>query len=417
MSTARPPQGTQDRSAQREGTPVRIGGALLRHLGALCLALSMALPAGCGAAPPAEERVSAPDTDDAAAPRELFVFFDGTRNDPSSATNVWRLYEAVGGAGRRAIYIEGVGTTETPVFGAAWGLGMEDRILRGYAHLSSNYRTGDKIFIFGFSRGAHQARALAGLLAYAGLIGGADRYDARRLHRLGNKVLELTKRYDDLGTKARMRADPETPPLLGAIASGLGLSNVAAPVEFLGLWDTVPGSSFKTYKDCREVADRRKGDRYKVGSYPLIRHIAHAVALDEKRSKFAPIVLCPPVLDHMTRTDEQWFAGAHSDVGGGYAASTMHLASLNWMAELLRPHLGAEIAAFPEAGSEQPAHWSMADAPGNLGSECIDRPLPDGATLHPSAQTYRRAANAPLRIKGKKVDSPNPPRCANVGAR
>lgn len=214
MSTARPPQGAQDRSAQREGTPVRIGGALLRHLGALCLALSMALPAGCGAAPPAEEQVGAPDTDDAAAPRELFVFFDGTRNDPSSAT-----------------------------------------------------------------------------------------------------------------------------------------------------------------------------------------------------------ILCPPVLDHMTRTDEQWFAGAHSDVGGGYAASTMHLASLNWMAELLRPHLGAEIAAFPEAGSEQPAHWSMADAPGNLGSECIDRPLPDGATLHPSAQTYRRAANAPLRIKGKKVDSPNPPSCVNVGAR
>ena len=389
----------------------------MKLLGAVCLALSMALSAGCGALPPVQEKISTPDTEDAAAPRDIFVLLDGTRNDPSSATNVWRLYEAVSRAGRHAIYIEGVGSAETPLLGAAWGVGMEARILRGYAYLSSTYRPGDRIFIFGFSRGAHQARALAGLIAYAGLIGNAGQYSASQLRTRGNRILELTKQYDDIATSAPMQAHPETPPLLGVVASRLGMSNVVAPVEFLGLWDTVPGSSFKDYKDCREVADGREGDRYKVGSYPLIRHIAHAVALDEKRSKFAPIALCQPVAGHLTRTDEQWFAGSHSDVGGGYAVSTMHLAALNWMVGLLRPHLSATIADFPGAAPAQPAHWSMADAPGNALSECIDRAVPDGATLHPSALAYRSAASAPLLVKGRVVDSPNPPRCDNVGAR
>jgi len=43
--------------------------------------------------------------------------------------------------------------------------------------------------------------------------------------------------------------------------------------------------------------------------------------------------------------------------------------------------------------------------------------VPDGATLHPSALAYRSAASAPLLVKGRVVDSPNPPRCDNVGAR
>ena len=64
-----------------------------------------------------------------------------------------------------------------------------------------------------------------------------------------------------------------------------------------------------------------KGERYKTDSYPPIRHMAHAVSLDEKRSKFTPLLLCQAINPTYTEINEVWFPGAHSDVGGGYQDS------------------------------------------------------------------------------------------------
>ena len=380
-----------------------------RQLWALLTFLCINL-VGCSALTTREEMTNEPVGLPSVEPRELFVFLDGTRNDPASQTNVWRMYQASKDTGRQAIYIGGVGSEETPLLGAILGFGMEPRILRGYAYLSSHYRPQDKIFILGFSRGAHQARALAGLIAYSGLIDPDSDLSQRQLLRDANKILELTKKFNDRDIEAAMRSNPDEPPLRARVGTELGISTRPAHVQFLGVWDTVPGSFFKKYEACREERDDRDGDRYKTGSYPLIRSIAHAVSLDEKRSRYRPITLCDPVMPDKTTTVERGFAGAHSDVGGGYENSSMHLPSLNWMILQINPHLRTGFAQIPGQHSAKPAHWSMGDSPANWFSNCEDRSLPS-LTLDESATEYRRTAVAQIMVKGQQLEMPNPPMC------
>ena len=115
--------------------------------------------------------------------KSIFVFLDGTENGPESGTNVWRLYDLIrknNDPQTAAAYFKGVGSAADPLdtrhrgeveglLELALGKGMQERILKGYAFIASYYNPGDDIYIFGFSRGAHQARSLAGLLAYAGV--------------------------------------------------------------------------------------------------------------------------------------------------------------------------------------------------------------------------------------------------------
>jgi uncharacterized protein (DUF2235 family) len=307
---------------------------------------------------------------DESKPRNIFVFLDGTRNDPASRTNVRKLFDRVVGAGdpqTTAIYIEGVGTAATSVFGQLLGLGMESRILRGYDFIArSAAGPQDNIYIFGFSRGAHQARALAGMIAYAGLPKdpGGDP-DAR--HRRANAILEIVKRKSDrVYLEAWRKWEPGTKPFAAdELRQTLNVDTVPVRIAFLGLWDTVPGSSFKDFGECMEKDDRRTGDRYKSGSYPPIRRIVHAVALDEKRSKFHQLLICPGMNGKFTSTNEVWFPGAHADIGGGYEdAHDLSDLSLRWMTRML----GESYAAMPPAEEvvgdpAGTAHWSIGDWP------------------------------------------------------
>ena len=137
---------------------------------------------------------------DANKPKNIFVFLDGTQNDKESGTNVWRVNDAVSknkDAQTTSIYIEGVGTTSNPMLGTALGKGMEARILEGYGFIAKNFRPGDTIYIFGFSRGAHEARDLAGLIAYAGVPKLANS-DLNKLTTISNRILELTKTKSDI---------------------------------------------------------------------------------------------------------------------------------------------------------------------------------------------------------------------------
>lgn len=142
----------------------------------------VALVSGCASTPDIPKRdkflISIDGIPD--KPKSIFVFLDGTANDESSSTNVWRLFNEVKKHKNQQTigrYIPGVGSVKEPleedpilpIFGDGLGMGMQARILEGYDFLVENYNPGDEIFIFGFSRGAHQARALAGLVSYVGI--------------------------------------------------------------------------------------------------------------------------------------------------------------------------------------------------------------------------------------------------------
>ena len=320
-----------------------------------------------------------------ASPKDIFVFFDGTKNTPKSNTNVVRLYRLITEDNKPGVltrYFDGVGSIRFPLTGAWLGKDMEDKILDGYSFLARNYQEGDRIFIIGFSRGAHQARALAGFIAYAGIQPDDER--DRRLKRKSNRILELVKRKKDADFINDWKIwTPSAGPLLGAeIKRTLGIDTRAAQVAFLGVWDTVPGSSLKKYGACKEEQDNKSGDRYKTDSYPPVKVIAHAASADEKRSKFRQTLLCPPI-DSATKTEthEKWFPGAHADVGGGYEEGIgLQNISLNWMIGQLSAHYA--FRERPPSFDENPlddAHWSISDAPANAFSDCEDRIIPQGA--------------------------------------
>ena len=194
-------------------------------------------------------------------PKSIFVFFDGTANNPKSATNVWRLFKIISSQNdplTTGIYIEGVGATNGLAMQKLLGLGMEDRILKGYSFLTENYTPGDKIYIFGFSRGAFEARALAGLLAYSGLpkLSGDD---ASHLKSIGNRILELTKNKNDSAYVDRWSTwtSRDAPLLAQEIKESLGLKVQGVEVTFLGIWDTVPGSFWKDYDTCKEKTKQK----------------------------------------------------------------------------------------------------------------------------------------------------------------
>ena len=116
--------------------------------------------------------------------RNLVVCLDGTSNEPESGTtNVARTYAvAVKSESQLVYYDPGVGTMgargavtsagkkATRVAGLVVGFGVKDNIEEAYTWLSTNYQRGDRIFVFGFSRGAYTARALTGMLRTVGLL-------------------------------------------------------------------------------------------------------------------------------------------------------------------------------------------------------------------------------------------------------
>jgi uncharacterized protein (DUF2235 family) len=137
------------------------------------------------------------DMDSTRPGKRVALFLDGTWNEVSDNTNVWRLrslFAPVGtdGLQQRAYYSTGLGTKfGEKVRGGMFGSGIDTAITSAYEWLMENYQPDDEIFIFGFSRGAYTARSLSGFLSKCGLL--------RRGAPLG--VNQLYKRYRRPGQK------------------------------------------------------------------------------------------------------------------------------------------------------------------------------------------------------------------------
>jgi uncharacterized protein (DUF2235 family) len=195
---------------------------------------------------------------DSTKPKNVFIFLDGTENGADTATNVWRLYGLVvndNDPQMAAAYIPGVGTIDEPVSGAALGRGMEERILAAYGFIAQYYNVGDKLYIFGFSRGAHEARALAGLISYAGFPVRENNVADAQLVTDGWRMLHLLQHELDREYAGKWEEwhQSQAPVLAEKVKGMLHITVTPAEVEFVGVWDTVPGSSFKSYVGCKEA--------------------------------------------------------------------------------------------------------------------------------------------------------------------
>lgn len=324
-------------------------------------------------------------------PKNILIFMDGTGNGPLptiKTTNVWRLFQAVAKNPESiSLYIEGVGSDflEDPkglkklneFSEQAIAIGMRPRVVTAYQFLASNYKQGDKLYIFGFSRGAVEARTLAGLLAYAGLP--SQDYSSSDVQGLIEKImLEIRLNKVESKIKPSERLGSKWAKWKHGDRPIVGNNDLSVEIEFLGLWDTVYGVPKK------ELDEKTHENELLMGSYPTIRHIVQALSLDEKRSRFAPIRLEPPMSAY-TEILEVGFPGAHADVGGGYggpedgcpegSCTKLPSLSLNWMVAQVNKSgykfIGKDT--FREGDPAGVAHWSMGYNKASLMSSCNDR--------------------------------------------
>lgn len=320
-------------------------------------------------------------------PRDIAVFIDGTLDSRKSQTNVWLLYEQAfrRGCTRPVVpwYHTGVGTfAGSELLGAAMGEGLGHLVRHAYEFVARTYRPGDRIFIFGFSRGAYAARALNGLIDFAGLPLGDDPDLPETI-----KLLYKTYTHKNDGLPRFDRRLRET------IADTVDQKNLPMHadkvcVEAIGVYDTVPAMG---------LGRDDFPDIHRTGLYA--RKGFHALSLDEQRHDFKPLrfddrvhasgpkacLHCDLSCATGRELHEVWFAGGHSDVGGGYPKTRglgLSDVSRSWMLNQL-----AGYDLFPEApgceGSERDP-----EAPCELG-ELHDEYLAD-KLFHPMGLHWRR---------------------------
>lgn len=344
-------------------------------------------------------------------PKSIFVFIDETGNNRKVPTNVYRTFQELVNHNNDkhtvAMYIEGTGNNDTPPKVDPFGFGLDDRIAQGYRFILQQHRPKDKLYLFGFGRGAEAARALAGMLAYVGVLKVSDeeRKDKDVLLNISKELLAQTKSVRDSSYEQfwqNWQTGDELP-----LADSLHNDSIndkteravdIPNIQFLGLWDTVAATS-----NNNGIISFIMGEPYKLGSYPVITHVAHAVSLDEKRKLFKPILLSSALNEQKTQVTEALFSGSHADVGGGYE-DDKELAniSLNWMLGLLSQHYSfSRTTKFSEKYKENAqglAHLSMSEFEGNQDSDCQDRALPDTLNKHPSVETRNKAGLVPVRV-------------------
>ena len=291
------------------------------------------------------------------AVRQIVVCCDGTNNTLTGGqrdTNVLLLFEQLSrqpGANQRLYYDPGVGSPDgLPATGLfeplmqmaeraislAIGRGIYENIGQAYLFLCREYRRGDQIYLFGFSRGAFTVRAVAGMVHMFGLIRPEHEPLLPTLLRIYFAGAE-----DNLGTLSklteglrRMMHGGHKPPGRRELADQVRANFTdadgrVAPVHFVGVWDTVESVGIRGLRKSISNKALMKGKRFV--------HVRHALSLDEHRYAFLPRYYEDRVpLDPGQTLAQVWFRGVHSDVGGGAAfapqAGLSRLA-LDWMVD------------------------------------------------------------------------------------
>lgn len=239
--------------------------------------------------------------------KRIIICADGTWNKPEEdlekdfPTNVLKFSRAIKpvdskGVVQTVFYDWGIGSYHSQAAGGALGKGLDKNIKDCYRFLVHNYDVGDELYFFGFSRGAYTVRSLCGFINNCSIL----KKEKASLINIAFNFYKNKKFKPSDSFSVDFRKEH-------AMAEKV-------EIKFVGVWDTVgsmglPTSVFGFIKDKNLFYD------HKIGG--IVKTARHALSIDELRKDFEPTIWEPDT-DKKVDLKQVWFAGVHSDVGGGY---------------------------------------------------------------------------------------------------
>jgi len=314
--------------------------------------------------------------------KNIIVCADGTGNKGGTTpdSNVYKVYKAIHKRFNGKLsdgfecdeqvvfYDNGVGTEKNKylrALGGGLGFGFEDNVCDLYKFLARSYEPGDRIYFFGFSRGASTVRACNGFISKCGLAKGKGEQNSA-LNKLVAEAFEAYKLH-------------ETRPELAETLKDSERSYGAVPIHFMGIWDTVVALGFPKRTDETGTVSRalniisEKAEKWLDQKWPhsfyhykLTRNVTNAyqaLALDDERTAFWPFVWNEQDRPEGSTVEQVWFSGMHSNVGGGYERSGLASVALYWM--MMRAEkcgLKFEDNAMQQALDDSHEHGRMYDS-------------------------------------------------------
>ena len=306
----------------------------------------------------------------------IVVLCDGTWNSPDmkDTTHVHELSNLLkNDADQKVKYFSGVGVNDpneegggfvgrglNKVLGGATGFGLGKKVKEAYKFIADNYKDGDEIYLFGFSRGAYTARSVAGMIRKCGIIEDTRPRFIRRAFRLYRKTGDHNTPDRIVIREARAKMSPNFATSLRDQETRLGPKVPIVNIAYVGVWDTVgqrgiPTQLFglfaKAWNNLYAFHDTALSS--------LVKAARHAVAIDERRVFYEPALWenLPELNARSTGSPYQqmWFVGDHGVVGGSAGTDPVSCFTLKWVVEgaknlTLQPgksldHPGADILA------------------------------------------------------------------------
>ncbi len=256
--------------------------------------------------------------------KNIVIFSDGTGQEGGKGanTNIYKLFNMIEDRTSRQIsfYDRGLGTGWRKFSGNVGGAGISQNIKECYRFIFENYEAGDQIYLFGFSRGAATVRSLSSFIHYFGILPKSRPELIRRaynIYRIGDE------------TKRKKMADD-------FIAAH---HTMWTKIRFIGCYDTVAalGIPIKALDVLLNLIPGFKHSFHNFNLSEAVENAYHALAIDDERKTFHPILWNPEVLPYQS-VKQVWFCGMHTDVGGGYDEQQLSDIPLAWMREMAVDH-------------------------------------------------------------------------------
>ncbi len=256
--------------------------------------------------------------------KNIVIFSDGTGQEGGKGpnTNIYKLFNMLEDRTARQIsfYDRGLGTGWRKISGLVGGGGISENIMECYTFIFENFEAGDRIYLFGFSRGAATVRSLSSFIHYFGILPKSRPELIKRAYNIYkiNGESERKKKADDF------------------IAAH---HTMWTKIRFLGCFDTVAALGIPIMS-LSVLFDKIPGFKHSFHNFTLsgsVENAYQALAIDDERETFHPILWDPEILPWQT-VRQVWFCGMHTDVGGGYPIQELSDIPLVWMKTMAINH-------------------------------------------------------------------------------